>query len=188
MAFIGMQHPVAAAFSQADGAAPVYTGGMVIGKAITGNLTINHNDNPLYADDTIVEDDNSITSIDLELGTDDLSDEARQLLLGMQLVGGVGYDSDVASGYVGVGYIRVRRLRGVTSYQGVWLYKVQFSENAENSATKGESIEWQTPTLNGRAMGVDIAVTGVEGYVFRQKKSFETLAAAEAWLDGLAGI
>jgi hypothetical protein len=69
MAFIGMRHVVVAKVAtHSAGSEPTYSAGMVAGKAITGNLTINRNNNPLYADDVIAEDDNGITSMELELG------------------------------------------------------------------------------------------------------------------------
>ena len=76
MAFIGMRHVVAAPVSaHTPGAEPTYGTGFDVGMAITGNLTINRNNNPLYADDVIAEDDNGITGMELELGVDDLTDE-----------------------------------------------------------------------------------------------------------------
>jgi hypothetical protein len=35
------------------------------------------------------------------------------------------------------------------------LYKVKFSEPSEDYATKGESIEYKTPSISGRAMAND---------------------------------
>ena len=71
MAFIGMRHPVVATLSaHTAGSEPTYAAGKVVGHAIAGNLTITRNSNPLYGDDTIVEDDNSITAMSLELGVE----------------------------------------------------------------------------------------------------------------------
>lgn len=193
MAFIGLRYPVAAPITaETDGAEPTYGTGFVVGKAITANLTITRNDNPLYGDDAICEDDNGITAMSIELGTDDLEDEVQVKLLGIQSVAGtasaptVYYDTEAASPNVGFGYIRVRRLRGVTSYQANWIYKTMFAQESENSQTKGESIEWQTPTLNGRAMG--ISLTNPSGITFRKRASFETETAAKAWLKTQANI
>ena len=196
MAFIGMRYPVVALITaETAGAEPTYGtsgSGMVLGKAISGNLTINRNNNPLYADDTVAEDDNGITSMDIEVGVDDLTDEVRAYVLGELTVAGsqtsdptVYYNTDGSANYVGFGYIRVRRKSGVTSYQAVWMYKVLFSETSENSQTKGERIEWQTPTLTGRGMGVFI--TG-KGTCFRKRATFETETAAKAWLNTQANI
>ena len=194
MAFIGMRHVVVAKLgAHTPGAEPTYTAGKVAGKAITGNLTINRNNNPLYADDVIAEDDNGITSMDLELGVDDLDEETQAYIGLLKEVTGTGtsavttyYENSAAANNVGVGYMRVRRKGGVTTFQGIWIYKTLFSKNAENSQTKGETIEWQTPTVNGRCMGLSVDSTGEA--TFRKIRNFDTESAAEDWLDGLAGI
>lgn len=195
MAFIGMRHPVVATLTaHTAGAEPTYGTGKVMGHAIAGNLSITRNNNPLYADDTIVEDDNSITAMSLEMGLDDLTEEVRTYMLGLvKKTTGTGtaavdtyYDTDAAAPYVGFGYIRVRRLAGVTKYEALWYYKAMFSEEAENSATKNEAIEWQTPTITGRCMGLAIDSTGA--LCFRKKQYFDTEGDAITWLNGLAGI
>lgn len=192
MAFIGMKYVVAAPITaETPGAAITYGTGKVIGKAIQGNLTWERNDNPLYADDAIAENDNSVLGGTLEIGLDDLSDDARVMLLGEVAVtvtgDGTEYEtSDAAAPYVGVGYIRVRRKAGVTTYQAVWFHKVQFSDESEEAQTKGESIEWQTPTISGKLMGVQNDSSLANN--FRRRASFDTEAAAKAWLDNKAGI
>lgn len=191
MAFIGMKYVVAATVgTETPGSAITYTGGKVIGKAISGNLTWERNDNPLYADDAIAENDNSVLGGTIEIGLDDLADEARVMLLGEVAVtngSDTEYETnDAAAPYVGVGYIRVRRKAGVTSYQAVWFHKVQFSEESEEASTKGESIEWQTPTISGKIMGVQNDSTLANN--FRRRATFETEAEAKTWLDTKAGI
>lgn len=195
MAFIGMRHVVVAELSaHTAGSEPTYGTGMVAGKAITGNLTINRNTNPLYADDVIAEDDNGINSMDLELGLDDLSEDV-QAYMGLleKKSSGTGtatvvtyYDTSASAKNVGVGYLRVRRKSGVTSFQAIWIYKALFSLNNENAQTKGETIEWQTPTVNGRCAGVAIDSTGA--YMFRKVRVFSSESDAVSWLNGLAGI
>lgn len=195
MAFIGMRHPVAATFSShTPGNEPTYTGGKVIGHAIAGNLTINRASNPLYGDDVEIENDNGITGMALELGLDDLLEDDRVMLLGTtKKTTGSGQtavdeylDGDGAAPYVGIGYIRVRRKAGVTSFQAIWMYKVQFSENAENSATKGENIEWQTPSITGRAAALKIDSSN-QSY-FRKRRIFTNESDAISWLHGIANV
>ena len=195
MAFIGMRHVVAAPVSaHTAGAEPTYGTGFDVGMAITGNLTITRNNNPLYADDVIAEDDNGITAMELEIGVDDLSDETEAKMgLVKEVTTGTGssattvyYDTDEPSDDIGIGYARVRRKGGVTTFQGVWVYKAKFSKNAENSQTKGESIEWQTPTVNGRCAGISVSSTGE--LTFRKKQNFSDEEDCYDWLDGLAGI
>ena len=195
MPYIGMRHVVVAKVaSHTAGSEPTYTAGMVMGKAITGNLTINRNNNPLYAEDAISEDDNGITSMDLELGLDDLLEDVQDYIgLLEKKTTGTGtaavdtyYDTDAAAYDVGVGYIRVRRKNGVTKYQALWVYDTLFSITSENAQTKGEQIEWQTPTATGRCKALDVDSSGK--LKFRKRQLFDTEAAAASYLNGLAGI
>lgn len=195
MAFIGMRHVVAAKIAtETPGSALTYSAGMVVGKAIQGNLTWDRADNPLYADDAIAENDNGATGGSIELITDDLLDAVRAYLLGDEAITvGTGtsvtteYEStDEPAPYVGFGYMRVRVKNGETSYQAVWYHKAQFGETNENAQTKGQQIEWQTPTLTGKIMGVNDNAGGQ--IRFRRRATFDTAAAAIAWLDDKAGI
>ena len=187
MAFIGMRYPVfAKVATEPANAALTYTGGMVMGHAISGNLTITRNDNPLYGDDVVVEDDNGVTAMSIEMGLDDIADAARVALLGDKADESAYETVGEGADYVGFGYIRVRRLNGATTFQGVWYHKAIFGQTAENAQTKGEHIEWQTPTLTGRVMGVYNDAGGKAH--FRQIQNFTTEAAALTWLDGKAGI
>lgn len=194
MAFIGMRHVVGAAITaHTDGSEPTYDTGFDVGKAISGNLTINRANNDLYADDVIAESDNSIVSMELELGVDDLSEDTQASMGLIKKVTGTGtgavttyYDTSAPAKDIGIGYERVRRKNGQTKYQGVWVYKSKFSKNNENTQTKGENIEWQTPTVTGKCAGIYIDTSGEA--TFRKIQNFDTAAACEAWLDGLAGI
>jgi phi13 family phage major tail protein len=196
MAFIGMRHVVGAVITaETAGAEPTYGtsgSGFDIGKAITGNLTINRNTNPLYADDAIAEDDNGINSMDIELGLDDLLEDiqAKMGLLKETTAGSPSvttyYETSEAAKNIGLGYERVRRKNGVTKFQAIWIYKVLFSRNNENSQTKGESIEWNTPTINGRCVGLN--VDGSNALSFRKIRVFDTESDANTWLDGLANV
>ena len=94
------------------------------------------------------------------------------------------YDTSASAKAIGLGYIRVRRKNGVTKYQAVWIYKAIFSKNSENSQTKGENIEWNTPTVNGRCFGLPIDSTGDLSY--RKIQNFDTESDAASWLNGLA--
>lgn len=193
MAFVGLRYPVAAPVAtEVSGSGLTYSAGFVVGKAISANITKNRNTNPLYADDAIAENDNGVTGMTIEFGVDDVMDDVRSQLLGLVAVTGTGtaidhYDeTDAAAPYVGFGYIRVRRKAGATTYQGVWFHKVQFGEDNEASQTKGESIEWQTPTLNGTVFGVQNDSTGAIKY--REVKPFTSEADAKTWLNTKAGI
>ena len=195
MAFIGLKYFGVALLSTEGtlSAAPTYTDGKIIGKAIRANLTINRNDNPLYADDAVAEDDNSITGLNLEFGIDRL-DEADRVKYsgGYKVTGSSGspdlyYETDAPAPYIGNGYIRVLMVDNVKKYQAVFMYKATMSQNNEETNTKGENVDWQTPTLNIRGIAVPNFAQG-SGNLFRVKAEFTTEAAALAWLKGQLGI
>lgn len=195
MAFIGLRYPVVSRLTaHEDGDTPVYDNGMVIGHAIQANLTITRNDNPLYGDDRVVEDDNGITGMSIELGLDDLSEDVQVYMLGtVEKTTGTGTatvttytDTDASAPAVGFGYIRVRRKDGQTRWQATWYRKAVFGYTSEDAQTKGESIEWQTPTVTGRIMGISTDSSGA--LEFRERRIFTTESAAIAWLNEMAGI
>ena len=190
MAFVGMRHPVVATVAtEVAGQALTYNAGMVMGHAIMGNLTITRNQNPLRGDDVEVENDNSITGMSIEMGLDDILEAVRVYMLGLEAVDGETNqwnETAAPAPYVGFGYIRVRKKNGITSFQAIWCHKAQFGQTAENSATKGEAIEWQTPTLTGRVMGVYNS-SGNEPS-FRHIALFATEADAIAWLNTKANM
>ena len=60
MAEIGMQYPVWAELESESNNTLVYGTGMVMGKAISGNLSWEKDDSELYGDDAVAETDNGI--------------------------------------------------------------------------------------------------------------------------------
>lgn len=112
MAMVGMLHPVAAKIAtEVEGQALTYDAGMVVGKAISANITFNRNDNPLYADDSVAEEDNGITGGSIEVNTDDLLETVRAYVLGLKAVtegNTTEYEmTEESAPYVGFGYIQV---------------------------------------------------------------------------------
>lgn len=187
MAFIGLRNPVAARIKTIeDGQPPEYYSGIVLGRLIQANVNRSHNQNPLYADDVIDEDDNSLTGVTLSVGVNDLEDQERIRIFGDQTAsGGDGYDEGADSAPpVGFGYIRVRQKGGVTYYQANWFWKVLFSEDNEESQTKGDGIEWKTPTITGRAHGIYADDSGRPK--FRRRKTFTTYEEAVQWLESIS--
>ena len=191
MAFVGLLYAVAAPIEQeTDGQAITYGKGQVIGGMMTAEISYTRNSNPLYADDRVKEEDNSITGGTIKLGVDDVNDDARVMLLGDKKEGDAGeevYHETVESApYVGAGYIRVRRKDNKTSYIVYWVHKAIFGIGTESAKTKGQNIEWQTPTLEGSIMGVK---NNAEMQTrFRERRTFAKESEARAWLDKKAGI
>jgi phi13 family phage major tail protein len=190
MAYIGLKHPVFAPItSEPANGLPVYGAGLIVGKAIAADVSIDRSNAKLSGDDTIVEVDNSFVSGTITTEVDDLSDEALTAWLGNQAatLGGVATIRS-ASTYEapdgGFGYYRVRKKNGVRSYRAFWYYKTKWGMPSEEARTKPDgSIEWQTPKVEGIIMTAQDAINS-----WRDEVTFETEAEAVAWLDELANI
>ena len=191
MAFVGLLYAVAAPIqTEADGQAITYGKGQVIGGMMTAEISYTRNSNPLYADDRVMEEDNSITGGTIKMGVDDVNDDARVMMLGDVKEGDAGeevyHETGESAPYVGTGYIRVRRKDNKTSYIAYWVHKAIFGIGTESAKTKGQNIEWQTPTLEGSIMGVK---NNAEMQTrFRERRTFARESEARAWLNKKAGI
>ena len=188
---VGMMYPVWAPLAtHTDGSMPTYSAGTVIQEARNATVNREYANNPLYGDDRIVDDDNGMTGLTISFESTGLSDADRKAMLGEEDYGTSGVSgqwvSDNETPYGGFGYIRKMRLNGVKSYEAWWTLKIKFQEESMTTTTKEGSIQWNTPTLNGRAAGLYVDSSDKQRYQLH--KTFETAAAAKAWLNNLAGI
>ena len=188
---VGMIYPVFAKLSShTDGQMPSYATGVVIHEARNCTVSKTYNDNPLYGDDHIVDDDNGMTALTVSFEPTGLSDSDRVLLFGevSKSVGSVTaqVEMDNETPYGGFGYVRKMRDNGVYSYEGWIILKIKFTEESQTTATKEQQISWNTPTLNGRAAAVDIDGSGKQAW--RVHASFETLSAAKSWLNTVLNV
>lgn len=190
MAKIGMRHLVyAVVATETPGTGITYSGGADLAPAVSGNLTYDRSDNPLYGDDVMQDSDNGITGFSLDITTTELSAANEAALLGYTVdsTDATLYSvTDTAAPYVGVGFVQVLRRKGTVTYRALWFPKVQFGISSEETQTRQQSIEWGTPTLNGKGFGVYLDASG--NAVFRMQKECATLAAAQSFLDTKAGI
>ena len=185
---VGMLHPTFAMIdTEVEGQAITYTSGMVIGNAVSAQITWNRADTSHYGDDVEDARDNGILSGDISFVSSGITDAGRALMLGDEEVSTGEYEASTeASPYGGFGYIRVLRKDGETAYEGIWMHKVQFGENTVNDNTRGETIEWGETTLEGRISPVKNNAS-LKNRVMAHK-FFEDLEDADEWLQGKANI
>jgi len=189
MAKLGLKYPVFAIATETTSAIS-YASGAVLAKAITANVSIETNDVKLYADDAIAESDHSFSSGTVTVEVDDLSNAAQLALLGYtegstidatlgakELKAG-GADSPA---YVGFGFYGKKVVNKLSRWRAIWLKKVQFAEPEDEMATKGETAEFGTTSLEGTIM------VAADGY-WKEEATFDTEAEAVAYLNGKAGI
>lgn len=188
---VGMMYPVWAPLaSHTDGAMPTYNAGTVIQEARNATVTREYANNPLYGDDRIVDDDNGLTGLTMSFESTGLSDTDRVKLLGEEAnadtTTGGQWVSDNETPWGGFGYIRKMRLNGTRQFEAWWTLKIKFQEESQATSTREGSISWGTPTLNGRAASLYVDATNTAKY--RLHKTFDTITAAKAWLNGYANI
>lgn len=156
-----------------DGVVSGYTGMKTMGKAISAGFEPNTpDDNPLYANNAVAENDSSGASGGtLTLTLDRLIQEAAADLYGLTVedvevtVGGapgtqvsgtaLRYKGNEQSAPVGVAFIRQNQVDGVRSHEVVLYRRVTFSMPPDSAQTMGETIEWQTPEIEGAVMGLE---------------------------------
>lgn len=154
MAFIGLRKPVVGKMKD-DGS---YEEPFAFGKAIGMQVNPSYSEGSLNADDEQVEYDKEFNYADVTLNTSTIPINAHGVMFGHKVEPDtesekktVTFNKDDQQNYVGVGWVSVEKVDGVRSYVSNFLAKVKFSEPNDDYATKGDSIEYKTPSISGRA-------------------------------------
>ena len=122
-----------------------------LAKAMTADLSVELAEATLYADDGAAEIVKEFKSGTLSRGIDDLGATIASDLTGSTLDsdGVVISAAEDGGAPVAVGF-RAKKANG--KYKYYWLYRVKFGIPATNLATKGDSITFSTPTIEGTIM------------------------------------
>ena len=190
---VGMMYPVFAKIvSHTDGSMPVYGTGHVIQEARNATITKTYNDNPLYGDDHIVDDDNGLQALTWSFEPTGLSDEDRIILFeeSVATFGTTGlsgqWEGDNETPYGGFAYIRKMRDNGVKKFEAWLILKIKFQEESQATNTQEGSITWGTPTLNGRA--ASLYVDDSNDAKFRVHWTFDKISDAKAWINDILHV
>lgn len=180
MAKIGLNNFRYAVLTEASDGTPSYDGAKTPAKAISCSVSITSNSQSLYADDAIAETDTSFQSGTVSIGIDDEDQATLATLLGHTVESGgnmVRNANDVAP-YVGFGRIITKMVGGQMKYKVEFLYKVKFSEPSQDDTTKGETLEFQTSTLEG-------TVATLANGNWSDTQTFTSKSDAVTYLEGL---
>ena len=158
-----------------------YNGAKSLGKAVDCKVAIENYTAELYADDTLAESDYTFKKGTITLTIDEDDDTVFAELLGhevgVETKEMVRKDTDVAP-YVGVGRILTKVVNGVYKYKVEFLPKVKFSEPAQEEQTKGDNIEFKTPSIEG-------VVQKLADGTWSKTKTFTDKTEAITYLEGL---
>ena len=200
MAITGLSNPTIAKYTNTAGTV-AYSDGARVGHAINYSLSVEYaDDNPLYGDNRIVENESgTFNKGTLSLETSELPAAINKLLLNLTettktygsgddafTVTEYAYDDNAKLGLFGIGFIRQEVIDDVTYYVGIVLPKCRAKFNDESATTRGESIDWQTPTIEFDVERTD-AATGNGAWKF-QTGLCDSEANAQTWINDLLNI
>lgn len=148
MATIGLDKLYYAKITEDEQGNETYATPVQLAKAMTADLSVELAEATLYADDGAAEIVKEFKSGTLSLGVDDLGGSVASDLTGSTIdSNGVVISAAEDGGTpVAVGF-RAKRSNG--KYRYFWLYRVKFGIPATALATKGDSITFSTPTIEG---------------------------------------
>lgn len=178
MAKIGLNNLWYSKLTEAQDGTPSYDGAKSFGKAINCNVSITNNSATLYADDALAESDTSFQSGTVSLGVDDDREATFADVLGHEVTeeGEVIRNANDTAPWVGLGRIIVKMVNNVKLYKVEILNKVKFAEPSQDDTTKGESVEFSTPTIEG-------TVATLANGDWSDSKTFATKEAALAFIQ-----
>ena len=151
MATIGLDKLYYAKITEAENGDETYGTPIQLAKAISADLSVELAEATLYADDGTAEVAKEFKSGTLSLGIDDIGNVAASDLTGATIDKNnvVVSASEDNGAPVAIGF-RAKKANG--KYRYFWLYRVVFGIPATNLATKGDSITFSTPTIEGTVL------------------------------------
>jgi len=156
--------------------------GVVLGKLVSANLTVNNASGELYADDALAEQVSEFASGSLAMETDDLSDANASKVYGCTVSGGeVTFNKEDTPPEGTLAYYKVLSRGGVRYYKAFVYPRVKAQVGNDNAQTRGSSITFQPATTTFTVMCDDSGN-------WRKTKTFDSKADAVAYVNTACAI
>lgn len=158
----------------------------ILGRLIDAKITEDRNSTELRADDIIAENDKSFKGGTLNLTVDDVTDEVYADVKGCEITEKeVTDNSEDIAPEIGYGHIVTKIYKGVKSYKVEFLPRIQITKITADRKTKGESIEYNTVSIEADVMELEEEINGMKIGSWKKSETFATLKEAQTYLDGL---
>ena len=159
-------------------------------KVVDEKFSAEYNSVELYGNDTLVESDYTFKDGTLSITICDDEDTFCAELLGNSVAsdtnaGEVRQNVDDTAPYIGYGHIVPKVVNGVRKYKVEFFPKVKVTSITTENATKGDSPEFKTTSLEAKVYAVDTAIGKAVAGDWEIHKTFAALEEAETYLDGL---
>ena len=181
MANYGLAYPTIAKLDVQTG---TYSKGFHCGKAVSTDITPNYNEGQIYGDNELAEYAKEFKDADVNLNVTVLPIDAADTVFGHTVSAEdntITYNAEDSANYVGYGFYANEMVNNKKSFVAVVLPKVKFTEAAESYTTKGDSLEFKSPNISGKAYP-DNSLN------WKYRQVFATAAEAQAWIDEKLGI
>ena len=168
-----------------------YAAPSTLGGAIECQVSLNIAEAQLNADDVVKEKVTEFTDGTITMGIDDDDDAKLSVLLGESsetYTIGTGADAttvpvyksnvDDVPKYFGFGQVVPKMVNHKKVYKVEWFPKVQFKPYVADKQTKGDSLEFTTPSIEG-------SIFANKDGDWRKRATFENESDANAFLDSL---
>lgn len=162
-----------------------YESQTAVGDAMSANLELKFAEGRLYAEGRLAEYIKLATGGTISLAVKYIKKAAQAMMYGAaadESKENVKYTAKDVASYVGVGLYAPDKIDGVTKYTCMWVPKALFGPPSYSYQTKGESIQFNTPTTTGEFLPDD-----TEGELLLESEIVDTSEAAVAWIKGKLG-
>lgn len=158
----------------------------ILGKLIDAKLSEDRGEASLFADDGLAEYESTFSGGKLTLTVDDVDDVTYAAIKGCENnEGEITENQDDSAPELAYGHIITKIVNGVKKYKVEFLARIKINSITADAKTKGESIEFNTVSIEAKVMPLIEAINGLEVGDWKKVKTFDTLEAATTYLDGL---
>ena len=153
------------------------TTGVVLGKLVSANLTVNNATGELYADDILAENVSEFSSGSIAMEVDNLSDDVASAIFGCEVSDGVAtYAADDEAPEGGLAYYKSLMVNGRKKYRAYYYPRVRAAVGNDSASTKGSSISFQTDSVEFTVMAL------ADTKAWKQTEEFATSEEAVTWI------
>lgn len=158
----------------------------ILGRMVDAKLTEDRSEASLFADDGLTEYVNAFAGGKLALTLDDVDDKTYARVKGCQVnENEVTENQDDSAPELAYGHIITKMINGVKKYKVEFLPRIRITSITADAKTKGESIEFNTVSLEAKVMALTEEINGLKIGDWKKTETFDTLAKATEYLDGL---
>lgn len=151
--------------------------GVVLGKLVSANLTVNLASGEIYADDGLAEQLSEFASGTIAMETDDMTDDNAAEVYGCTVSEKVVTYNKGDSAPRGVlGYYKVLMRNGVKYYKAFFYPRVRAALGNDNAQTRGSSITFSS-------VATTFTVFTDDAGDWRKTQTFSTATEAKAWIN-----